>query len=64
MAMLQQSLRDAERAYRNFFASLKGTRKGPRVGAPRFKSRKDARTQGSLCGSPRMPAGRSPIRAA
>ncbi|MGW9677282.1 RNA-guided endonuclease InsQ/TnpB family protein [Streptomyces koyangensis] len=43
MAMLQQSLRDVEAAYRSFFASLKGTRKGPRVGAPRFKSRKDAR---------------------
>ena len=41
--VLQQSLRDAETAYRNFFASLKGTRKGPKVGAPRFKSRKDAR---------------------
>ncbi|MFB7246520.1 RNA-guided endonuclease InsQ/TnpB family protein [Streptomyces populi] len=41
--VLQQSLRDAEAAYRNFFASLKGTRKGPRLGAPRFKSRKDAR---------------------
>ncbi|MGW7425554.1 RNA-guided endonuclease InsQ/TnpB family protein [Streptomyces sp. NPDC054813] len=41
--VLQQSLRDAERAYRNFFTSLKGTRKGPKVGAPRFKSRKDAR---------------------
>lgn len=41
--VLQQSLRDAESAYRNFFASLKGTRKGPRTGAPRFKSRKDAR---------------------
>jgi putative transposase len=41
--VLQQSLRDAETAYRNFFASLKGTRKGPRVGPPRFKSRKDAR---------------------
>ncbi|MFJ1731836.1 RNA-guided endonuclease InsQ/TnpB family protein [Streptomyces sp. NPDC088254] len=41
--VLQQSLRDAEKAYRNFFASLKGTRKGPRVGAPRFKSRKDKR---------------------
>ncbi|MFJ4275217.1 RNA-guided endonuclease InsQ/TnpB family protein [Streptomyces coelicoflavus] len=26
-----------------FFASLKGTREGPKVGAPRFKSRKDAR---------------------
>ncbi|WP_369222664.1 RNA-guided endonuclease InsQ/TnpB family protein [Streptomyces sp. R39] len=41
--VLQQSLRDAEMAYRNFFASLKGTRKGPRTGPPRFKSRKDAR---------------------
>ena len=41
--VLQQSLRDAETAYRNFFASLKGTRKGPRTGAPRFKARKDTR---------------------
>lgn len=32
-----------EAAYRNFFASLKGERKGKRVGAPRFRSRKDAR---------------------
>lgn len=41
--VLQQSLRDAETAYRNFFASLGGTRKGRKLGAPRFKSRKDAR---------------------
>ncbi|MCI3270200.1 RNA-guided endonuclease InsQ/TnpB family protein [Streptomyces cylindrosporus] len=41
--VLQQSLRDAEMAYRNFFASLKGTRKGPKLGPPRFKSRKDNR---------------------
>ncbi|MGW1285943.1 RNA-guided endonuclease InsQ/TnpB family protein [Streptomyces sp. NPDC002586] len=41
--VLQQSLRDADGAYRNFFASLKGARKGARVGAPRFKSRRDAR---------------------
>jgi putative transposase len=41
--VLQQSLRDAESAYRNFFASLKGARKGPKVGAPRLKSRRDAR---------------------
>ncbi|MDI3421435.1 RNA-guided endonuclease InsQ/TnpB family protein [Streptomyces luteolus] len=41
--VLQQSLRDAESAYKNFFASLKGERKGPRLAAPRFKSRKDAR---------------------
>jgi putative transposase len=41
--VLQQSLRDAESAYRNFFASLTGTRKGPKTGPPRFKSRKDNR---------------------
>lgn len=41
--VLQQSLRDVETAYKNFFASLKGERKGPRLGVPRFKSRKDAR---------------------
>ncbi|MFE2585362.1 RNA-guided endonuclease InsQ/TnpB family protein [Streptomyces sp. NPDC059378] len=41
--VLQQSLRDAEQAYKNFFASLRGIRKGPKLGAPRFKSRKDAR---------------------
>ncbi|MFJ8803987.1 RNA-guided endonuclease InsQ/TnpB family protein [Streptomyces sp. NPDC102487] len=41
--VLQQSLRDVETAYRNFFASLKGDRKGPKIGPPRFKSRKDAR---------------------
>ncbi|GAA2112338.1 RNA-guided endonuclease TnpB family protein [Streptomyces synnematoformans] len=41
--VLQQSLRDVESAYKNFFASLKGTRKGSKLGPPRFKSRKDAR---------------------
>ncbi|RZU23809.1 RNA-guided endonuclease TnpB family protein [Streptomyces sp. BK239] len=41
--VLQQSLRDAEAAYKNFFASLNGSRKGPKLRAPRFKSRKDAR---------------------
>lgn len=39
--VLQQSLRDLEAAYRNFFDGLKGKR--PQVGAPRFKSRKDNR---------------------
>jgi putative transposase len=43
VVVLQQSLRDAEKAYRNFFASLKGTRKGPKLGQPRLKSRKDSR---------------------
>lgn len=41
--VLQQAVRDVEAAYRNFFAFLKGKRKGPKVGASRFKSRKDAR---------------------
>ncbi|WP_031102634.1 RNA-guided endonuclease InsQ/TnpB family protein [Streptomyces sp. NRRL S-146] len=41
--VLQQSLRDVEGAYKNFFASHKGERKGKRVGVPRFKSRKDTR---------------------
>ncbi|MFI1868323.1 RNA-guided endonuclease InsQ/TnpB family protein [Streptomyces jumonjinensis] len=39
--VLQQSLRDLDTAYRNFFDGLKGRR--PRMGAPRFKSRKDSR---------------------
>ncbi|MCX4671800.1 transposase [Streptomyces sp. NBC_01381] len=41
--VLQQSLRDVEAAYRNFFASLQGERKGVRVAEPRMKSRKDSR---------------------
>src|SRR5204863_4324806 len=41
--VLQQALADLCAAYRNFFASVKGGRRGPRVGAPRFRSRKDRR---------------------
>ncbi|WPB96100.1 RNA-guided endonuclease InsQ/TnpB family protein [Streptomyces malaysiensis] len=41
--VLQQSLRDLDTAYSNFFASLKGTRKGPKLAGPSFKSRKDNR---------------------
>lgn len=41
--ILQQSLRDADTAFRNFFDSMSGKRKGARLGAPRFKSRKDHR---------------------
>lgn len=40
---LEQSLRDADRAYQNFFDSVSGKRKGRRVGKPRFKSRRDNR---------------------
>jgi len=39
--VLQQSLRDLDVAYRNFFDGLKGKR--PRMGAPRFKSKRDTR---------------------
>ncbi|MEU0679892.1 RNA-guided endonuclease InsQ/TnpB family protein [Streptomyces albogriseolus] len=39
--VLQQSLRDLDAAYKNFFDGLKGKR--PRMGAPRYKSRKDTR---------------------
>ena len=41
--VLQQALADLNAAYRNFFASATGKRKGPKVGPPRFRSRKDRR---------------------
>jgi putative transposase len=41
--VLQQALADLTAAYRNFFASAAGTRKGSKVGPPRFRSRKDRR---------------------
>ena len=41
--ILQQALADLNTAHRNYFASLKGTRKGPKIGPPRFRSRKDSR---------------------
>jgi IS605 OrfB family transposase len=41
--ILQQALADACQAYRSFFASLTGKRKGPKIAPPRFRSRKDAR---------------------
>jgi putative transposase len=41
--VLQQALADLNTAYRNFFASITGTRKGPKAGPPRFRSRKDRR---------------------
>ena len=39
--VLQQALADLNTAYRNFFASITGKRKGPRAAPPRFRSRKD-----------------------
>jgi putative transposase len=41
--VLQQALADLNMAYRSFFASVAGRRKGPRVAPPRFRSRKDHR---------------------
>ncbi len=41
--VLQQALADLNAAYRNFFASLNGKRKGRGAGPPRFRSRKDTR---------------------
>jgi putative transposase len=41
--ILQQSLADLNRAYRNFFSSVTGKRTGPKVALPRFRSRKDRR---------------------
>ncbi|MFG3472657.1 RNA-guided endonuclease InsQ/TnpB family protein, partial [Streptomyces sp. NPDC047982] len=41
--VLQQSLRDLDTAYKNFFDSVKGKRKGRRAGPPRYKSKKDTR---------------------
>jgi putative transposase len=41
--ILQQALADLNAAYRNFFASRTGERKGPKIGPPRFRSRKDYR---------------------
>ena len=41
--VLQQAVTDLNAAYRNFFASVTGHRKGPVVAPPRFRSRKDRR---------------------
>ncbi|MET8776650.1 transposase [Nocardia sp. NPDC004654] len=41
--VLQQAVADLNTAYRNFFASITGRRKGPKIGSPRFRSRKDNR---------------------
>ncbi|MGW4892369.1 RNA-guided endonuclease InsQ/TnpB family protein [Kitasatospora sp. NPDC004240] len=39
--VLVQALRDLHTAYRNFFSSLTGRRKGPKVAPPRFRSKRD-----------------------
>lgn len=47
---LQQSRRDLDQAFQNWFNSLKGKRKGPRVGAPKFKSKKHGGSYRTLQG--------------
>ena len=46
---LMQSQRNCEQAYSNFFRSLKGQRKGKKVGYPKFKSKKSHRDSFTLC---------------
>jgi putative transposase len=41
--VLQQALADLNAAYRNYFDSLMGMRKGPKAEPPRFRSRKETR---------------------
>lgn len=43
VSVMQQSLRDLDQAYQNFFDSLSGKRKGPKIGQPRYKSKRDSR---------------------
>jgi putative transposase len=55
--VLQQACRDLDRAYRNFFDSLSGKRKGRRVGPPRFRTKHGPQavrfTRGRLSVTPR-----------
>ncbi len=37
--VLQQTLRDQDRAFNNFFGSCTGTRRGPKMRYPRFKTK-------------------------
>lgn len=41
--VLQQSLRDLDLAFKNFFDSVSGKRRGPRVRPPRFKTKRASR---------------------
>ncbi|WP_053617442.1 RNA-guided endonuclease TnpB family protein [Nocardiopsis sp. NRRL B-16309] len=58
---LQQALRDLDRAWAAHEDSKTGTRKGPKVGAPRFKSRRDNRQSARFTANARWritPAGK------
>ncbi len=60
-AVLQQALADLTAAYRNFFASLTGKRKGPKIAPPRYRSRKDRR-QATAVPAPVRRAARGKLR--
>ncbi|MES4905326.1 MULTISPECIES: hypothetical protein [unclassified Streptomyces] len=58
--VLQSSLRDLQTAYGNFFASKKGTRKGPKIGPPRFKMLR--RAPADSCGALTGPKGTAGLK--
>lgn len=51
-AVVQQSIKNLGRAYQNFFDSLKGKRKGPKMAAPDFKSRHKSKQSARLDNGP------------
>ncbi|MFC5834151.1 helix-turn-helix domain-containing protein [Nonomuraea insulae] len=57
--VLQQALADATMAYRHFFSSVGGKRKGPKVAPPRLRSRKDNRQAIRFTKTPGSRPGRS-----
>ena len=58
--VLQQALADLNTAYRNFFASITGKRKGRKVAPPRLRSRKDNREDGARRSSVGLPVRQHP----
>ena len=51
-AVIQQSIKNLGTAYQNFFNSLKGKRRGPRMAAPDFKSRHKSKQSARLDNGP------------
>jgi putative transposase len=51
-AVVQQAIKNLGTAYRNFFNSLNGKRRGPRMAAPDFKSRHKSRQSARLDNGP------------
>lgn len=51
-AVIQQAIKNLGTAYQNFFDSLKGKRKGPKMAAPDFKSRHKSKQSARLDNGP------------